>query len=138
MKARNLVMIDYSAFMVLLNRDSPNHGGAKKIYERLLDQQVEIWSTNYILLKLSMELSPDLFSLLCSGIDGIVHIYWVGPSIHEEAEKLYKTHVTSTISLLGLTTLLAAREIGARLFTFDSDLGKGNTLPFLTANSHTL
>jgi hypothetical protein len=129
MKARNLVMIDYSAFMVLLNRNSPSHAGARKIYERLLDWQVEIWSTNYILLKLSTELAPNLFSLLCSGIDGIVNIYWVGPFIHEEAEKLYKTHVTDTISLLGLTTLLAARRIGARLFTFDAELERESTLP---------
>lgn len=108
------VLFAQSAFDALLRRDHPDHKRARQVYERLLDCDAELWTTNYVVLQLWETHDPDTMAKLARALDQFFNLILVDQSIHSEAQQ---RHVRKdTTSLLEVISEVAARRIRAGLF----------------------
>ena len=129
------VIIDTSAFYALISSTDAFHTQAKTAYERLLDWEWELWTTSYILVETSALVHhrlgfEPLKTFMETLLSGIAHVLWVESTIHNEAWKHMTQRQGKGFSLVDWTTVVATRNLGASIFTFDQGFRQGGVLIF--------
>ncbi len=122
------VLIDTSAFYAMLSTADEFHKAAKQAYERLVDREQELWTTSYVLVESIALANRRLgFAPLNTFFDRLrpfVQILWVDSRIHNEAWRQFSENEGRGLSFVDLTTAVAASQMRAHVFTFDSGFAK--------------
>lgn len=117
------VVVDTSAFYALLSATDAFHTRAAETYERLLDREVELWTTSYILVELTAlahrRLGFNALQTSMQTVQRFFKIYWVDQATHWAAWRQFTTSQGAGLSFVDCTTLLVAQRLQAHIFTFD-------------------
>lgn len=135
MSSLKKAILDTSAFYALISSTDAFHPQAKSAYERLLDWEWELWTTSYILVETSALVHhrlgfEPLKVFMETILSGIAHVLWVENTIHSEAWKHMTERQGKGLSLVDWTTVIAAKNLGASVFTFDQSFRQEGVLTF--------
>ena len=87
------IFVDTSAFYALLDRDDRYHQQAKPFWADLLDRDVTLMTSNYVVAEtvslLQYRLGFEAASLWYRNILAILNIHWADPSTHRQAYELW-------------------------------------------------
>lgn len=119
------VIIDTSAFYALASGSDIFHPKAKIIYERLIDQEPELYTSSYIFVEaialIQHRLGIKASELFVDSIRESLHFLWVDRQIHWQAWEMLKATGSRDLSFVDCTTILLARNLNANVFAFDED-----------------
>jgi predicted nucleic acid-binding protein len=119
------IIIDTSAFYALASANDKFHSKAKVIYERLIDQKFELYTSSYIFVEAAALIQHRLgFQALRIFVDSVresFHFLWIDRHTHWQAWEILKEQYSREISFVDLTTVLLAKSLDARVFAFDED-----------------
>lgn len=117
------VLIDTSAFYALVSASDDFHQQARQNYERLVDWGQELWTTSYVLVEtcalVHRRLGFETLHTLMESLQGIVQVWWVESSLHNEAWQRLVQSRGAGLGLVDWTTALVAQRLRAYVFTFD-------------------
>ena len=117
------VVIDTSAFYALVVDTDEFHSSAVAIYEYLIDQDIELWTTAYALVE-TMALVHRRFGFsrvaqLLEITESSVQLFWIDSEVHSMAMSEFTSSEGRGLSLVDWTVVIAARIRSAQVFTFD-------------------
>ena len=117
------IMIDTSAFYALATDDDEFSGSAAETYGRMLDRDLELWTTSYALSEtialIHRRLGFPELSRFLETIGSNVQIVWIDSAIHSVAMREFTAAMGRGMSLVDWTVVLAAQMKSAQVFTFD-------------------
>jgi len=112
MEAEN-VFIDTSAFYALMDRSDRYHDKAKKLWAALLDEEINLKTSNYIIIEtlalLQSRLGFDAAHLYASDILGLVDICWVDEQRHNLAFELWLSLGRKKLSFVDCVSFIIMR-----------------------------
>ena len=122
------VVADTSALYALHCPDDVFHERAWIEYRRLMESLDSLWVTSYTLVETVALLHRRLGFRSTQDFERwrerSVRVLWVGESTHVETWRLYASQQGQGMNFVDCSTAIAAREMGAVIFTFDSDFGR--------------
>ena len=118
------VLIDTSAFYAIYSANDLYHDRASAAYGRFVDGGQELWTTSYALAETVALLHRRLgFAVVEEFSEWQRHanlqVLWVEGSIHDAAWDSFIGRRGRGLSLVDWTIVVASREMGAPVFTFD-------------------
>ena len=118
------VLVDTSAFYAIYSATDRYHHRASAAYERLTDGGQELWTTSYALVETVALLHRRLgFEVVLEFSEwqrrSNLEVLWVDGGIHEAAWGRFTDRLGTGLSLVDWTIVVASREMGAPVFTFD-------------------
>ena len=120
------IMIDTSAFYALASDDDEFSLSAVAAYGRMLDRDLELWTTSYALSEtvalIHRRLGFPALSRFLETIGDNVRIVWIDSVIHSAAMREFTAAMGRGLSLVDWTVVLAARIKSAQVFTFDGGI----------------
>ena len=127
------VVIDTSAFYALAADDDLFTRSAVETYDRMVDRNLELWTTSYALLEtialIHRRLGFAALSRFLETIEPDVRIHWIDGEIHSIAIREFMSSMGSGMSLVDWTVVLAAQLKSAQVFAFDRGIANsGATL----------
>ena len=91
----------------------------------MLDEEVDLYTTSHALAETMALIHSRLgFDVLTTFVESIlvsVKVIWMEASSHEAAWQLMRSYGGRRLSLVDCTVILAARELDADVFAYDSD-----------------
>ena len=125
MRRAEIVLVDTSALLALVSSSDRYHTAARETYDNLLEAGEDLWLTSYVLVEFGALAQNRLgFRALKAFFDSAGDVFqtvWVDAVMHREAWAEMENRAGRDLSLVDWTVLLAARRLGASVFTFDSD-----------------
>jgi predicted nucleic acid-binding protein len=125
MQRRERVLIDTAAFFALVAENDEFHLKAVEVYEALVEMSAELWTTSYVLVEagalIHRRLGFQPLNVLYESLEGIMETLWVDQGLHNSAWQEFSSHRGERLSFVDCTTLLAAKALAAKVFTFDTD-----------------
>lgn len=117
--------VDTSAFYAVMDAGDEVHPAAKSEWQRLLSENAELYTTNYVLIEtlalLQSRIGLDAVRLFSEDITPVMRIMWVDSSAHESAVQLLLTATRRDLSFVDCVSFQAMRSRGIRdVFCFDS------------------
>ena len=117
--------VDTSAFYAVMDAGDELHPSAKPEWLRLLYENVDLYTTNYVLVEtmalLQSRIGLDAVRLFCEDITPVLRIMWVDSSEHEAAIQLLSTANRRDLSFVDCVSFQAMRSRRIRdVFCFDS------------------
>ena len=120
------VVVDTSAFYALISASDEFHDSAVEAYERLVDRDLELWTTSYALVEtialVHRRLGFEILSQLLAIVESNIQVFWIESSVHSIAMREFTSSAGRGLSLVDWTIVLAARIKSAQAFTFDSGI----------------
>ena len=117
------VLVDTTAFYALYSPTDQFHNQATAACEQLIGQDRELWTTSYALVETIALLHRRLGFSVASQFEvwrqANVEVFWVDDMAHDAAWAQLMAHEGSGLSLVGWTTVMASRQLGAPVFAFD-------------------
>jgi predicted nucleic acid-binding protein len=118
------VFLDTSALYAVMDRDDTHHPAARRVWTDLLERDVPLWTSNYVLVEtfalVQRRLGMAALRLLCDDILPIVRVEWLLPEDHSAAVAAVLTADRRELSLVDATSFQALRRLGQRqVFAFD-------------------
>ena len=118
------MLIDTSAFYALRSATDLFHTRASAAYERLLDREQELWTISYTLVETVALLHRRLGFEVVSEFSewrrrADLQVLWIASRMHDEAWNRFMAEQGRGLSFVDWTTVVASREMGAPVFTFD-------------------
>ena len=118
------VFIDTSAFYAVMDADDDRHAAARGEWDRLLESQETLHTTNYVLVEttalLQSRLGMDSLRTFTADILPILTIFWVGEGLHRSAHHALLVSGRRNLSLVDCTSFEALRSLGLdNAFCFD-------------------
>lgn len=119
------VFVDTSAFLALLNDTDKRHEQAKRIWRRLVEQEQELMTTNYVLLEtislVQRRLGMSIVRSFQANIVEFLDILWVNEQLHREAVTYFLTANRRRLSLVDCISFVAMRQVNLQTaFVFDN------------------
>ena len=125
MELSEKVVADTSALYAIVAVDDRFHNSATEYYERLKDRKVELWTTSYALSEtvglIHRRIGFDAVLRVLEIIDASFSVFWIDEAAHSDAVTELKAADGQGMNLVDWTVLIAARNISAHIFTYDSD-----------------
>ena len=117
--------VDTSAFYAVMDAGDELHPSAKPEWLRLLKDNVDLYTTNYVLVEtmalLQSRIGLDAVRLFSEDITPVLRIMWVDSSGHEAATQLLLTANRRDLSFVDCVSFQAMRSRRIRdVFCFDS------------------
>jgi predicted nucleic acid-binding protein len=118
------VFVDTAAFYALLDRDDDNHGRARKEWERLLEGDGELITTNYVVVEclalVQHRLGIKALRALADDVLPLAEVHWIEKELHAAAAAALLAAGRKRLSLVDCTSFEAMRRRRIRTaFTFD-------------------
>ena len=118
------VFVDTSALLALIDADEARHEDACLIWKRLLERDVPIATTNYVLVETyaltQHRLGSAAVRVLTDDLLPVVEVEWVGRELHEKAVSALIAARRRELSLVDAVSFEAMRQHGLdRAFAFD-------------------
>lgn len=108
------IFVDTSAFYALTSASDEFHGSAKKIYQRLLQDNERLITTSYVLIEtmalIHRRLGFEVLEMFMNSIQETIEIIWVDKDLHERGWKELKTRKSENVSMVDCLSFLAMRE----------------------------
>ena len=119
------IFVDTSAFFALLDRDDANHKKAKEIWNKVLNPENVLITTNYILVEsfalIQHRLGMDAVMGLQEDILPIINIEWITLGVHRSGVSALLAASRRKLSLVDCISFEIMRNSGIKtIFTFDS------------------
>jgi predicted nucleic acid-binding protein len=118
------VVVDTSALYALISSNDRFHDTAEQTYERLLEAACELWTSSYVLVEFGAivrnRLGFGALKVFYNSFGAAFQTVWVDERLHGQAWSEYEQTDGNGLSFVDWTVLLAARRLGAGIFTFDS------------------
>ena len=117
------VVLDRSALYPILIASDVNHYSAKRIYERLIDREQELWITSCVLIEILSHLQDhgglELMSTFFESTQKLMHTFWLNQNTYLQAwrQMLNSNHID--FDFIDWTTAVVAKNLGAHLLTFN-------------------
>lgn len=128
------IIVDTSAFYALVSISDEFHSKAKAIYERLVDQKVELYTSSYIFVESAALIHHRLgFPALKTFVNSVKESFrflWIDRRTHWQAWEILKETSGRQLSFVDCTTVVLAKALSATVFAFDEDFRQQN-IPLL-------
>ena len=120
------VFLDTSALFAVLDRDDLNHGSAKQQWLNLVEEDVTMVSTNYILLEslalIQNRLGFKAVHVFHEDILPVIQIVWIDEEVHTAGISALLQASKRKLSLVDSVSFIVMRSLGIRrAFTYDRD-----------------
>jgi predicted nucleic acid-binding protein len=134
------VFVDTSAFYVLFDRDDARFSDAQQIWQRLLVNDYQLVTTNYVLLEtialLQRRIGIDAVRDFENRFVPLIKIHWVDSTLHSEGAAALLLANRRQLSLVDCVSFIVCNqwhidqvfafdahfeELGLRLFSAESD-----------------
>ena len=118
------VFLDTSALLALIDADEARHADARLIWKRLLDSDVPIVTTNYVLVETyalaQRRLGSAAVRVLTDDLLPVVDVEWIGRERHEKAVSALIAASRRDLSLVDAVSFETMRQRGIdRAFACD-------------------
>lgn len=118
------VLIDTSAFYALHSVSDLFHNRARIALERLIDRELELWTTSYTLVEtvalLHRRLGFEVVSKFSKWRRSNLEVFWIDSQVHDEAWDRFTADQGRSLSFVDWTTVVASYQMGVPpVFTFD-------------------
>lgn len=118
------VFIDTSAFLSLLDAGEKNHAAARTVWIKLIDQNVTLTCTNYILLETAAlvqnRLGLEPLRQFQENVAPFLRVIWVDEALHLAGITAVMTANRRRLSLVDCVSFAAMRQAGIdAAFAFD-------------------
>jgi predicted nucleic acid-binding protein len=118
------VFIDTSAIFAVLDADDQNHKPARRTWAELLNQEVVLVCTNYVLLEafalVQRRLGIEATRALQEAIAPVLHVEWVTEALHATGVSALLIAANRQLSLVDCISFEAMRRLGIlTAFAFD-------------------
>jgi uncharacterized protein len=116
--------VDTSAAYAALDASDEFHTTAVAIWERLLEDESEMVTSNYVIVEttalLQARLGADAARGFLESIVPLMRVEWVDEGLHNEAARAYSLAMRKRLSLVDCVSFLMMRTMGLRVaFAFD-------------------
>ena len=133
MAGADRILIDTSALYAIRSSSDLFHYRAGSTYSRFADMDTELWTTSYVLVetvallhrRLGFEVVEE-FSDWC--LEATIEILWVDDRMHDAAWQQFMAAQGRGLSFVDWTIVVASRQMGAPVFTFDGDFASEGLL----------
>jgi predicted nucleic acid-binding protein len=120
-----LVFADTSALYAVLDADDDCHAAAAKAWRSLIEDDVMLVTSNYVLLEtnalVQRRLGVTAVGVLNDAICSVLDIHWITPAEHASALAAFRVANRKKLSLVDCTSFEVMRQIRARdVFAFDA------------------
>ena len=126
------VVVDTSAFYALISASDEFHDSSVAAYERLVDRDLELWTTSHALVEtialVHRRLGFETLSQLLAVIESNVQVFWIDSSLHSTAMREFTSSAGRGLSLVDWTIVLVARIKSAHAFTFDAGIADSGVM----------
>ena len=118
------LFIDTSGFIAVLNADDSQHPEAKESWTSILESDVRLVTTNYVLVEtyalLQRRLGMPAVKLFADEIVPILHVEWVPPEWHKAAMAVLLASSRRKLSLVDCVSFGVMKDLGIKeAFTLD-------------------
>ena len=118
------VFCDTSALFAMLDRDSAQHMAASAQWRDLINGDVQLVTTNYIIVEMAALLQRrvgiDIVRRFQSDVVPVFDIVWIDEPAHQRAMEAMLTANRRQLSLVDCASFDTMRQLGIRVaFTFD-------------------
>ena len=120
------VLVDTSAFVILVDPDNDQHGRATDVLEQVRDDRIGLVTHEYIVVE-TIALLQRRIGLTAVGhfvgeLLPLVETIWVDPELHRSARDALLATGRRRFSFVDWTSFLAMRRLGiTTAFAFDAD-----------------
>ena len=123
------ILVDTSALFAIINDEDKYHSAAKSAHLELVASNSQFWATSYTLLESIALIDRRLgFSAVLAfedwSRDASLQVFWVDERIHDAAWTRFIASEGRGLSLVDWTIAIASQELGAHVFTFDTDFAQ--------------
>ncbi len=120
-----IAFVDTSAIYAVLDRDDKNHPVARAIWEKLLEGEAILVTSNYVLVEtcalVQHRLGLEAVRSVQQQIAPVLTIEWVSPAQHDSAMAALLAAGRKKLSLVDCVSFALMRQAGIRgAFAFDS------------------
>ena len=120
------VFLDTSAIFAVLDRDDLNHVSAKQQWLNLVEEEVKMVCTNYILLEsfalIQNRLGFKALHVFQEDILPVIQIVWIDEKVHAAGTSALFQASKRKLSFVDCVSFIIMRSLGIRrVFTFDRD-----------------
>ena len=118
------LFVDTSAYYSLLDHKDKNHRNAKRIWDRLMDNDDVLITNNYVLIETTALVQNRLGMGACIDFQDIfvplTEIYWIEQEIHQASVAALRTANRRKLSLVDCVSFEVCRRYGIDdIFAFD-------------------
>jgi predicted nucleic acid-binding protein len=118
------VYVDTSAFFAVLDRDDACHSGAETVWIRLIQGNMPLVCSNYVLVEASAliqrRLGSKAFRVFQEDIVPILRVQWVDEPTHQAAVQMLLDSRSRSLSLVDCVSFVVMRQMGLdTAFAFD-------------------
>jgi predicted nucleic acid-binding protein len=116
--------VDTSALLAVADRADVNHAQAKALWQKLLESNAQLLTTNYVLVETTALVQHryglDALRALAHEVLPALEIEWVGPDDHAAAMAAVLASDRRRLSLVDCTSFEVLRRLGiSSAFAFD-------------------
>jgi len=108
------IYVDTSAFYALLDRSDRHHEQASALWPALLDDNVTLITSNYVVWEtvslLQNKIGFKAASLWCKDILGVMEIWWVDATTHQRAYELWLNLGRMRLSLVDCVSFVTMHQ----------------------------
>ena len=120
-----MIFVDTSAFLALVHLDDPNHDQAMQTWKKLIEDEQQLISNNYVLVEsialIQRRLGLRAVSILHNDILPFVEIDWLDEELHNAIVKTVLKNNRRQISLVDRSSFDTMRRYEVQTaFAFDS------------------
>ena len=118
------IFVDTSAMLALLDRNDISHALAARIWQRLINEKHELFTTNYVLVEtatlLQARIGIEAVRELQDTIAPLLKPIWIDKAVHESSMQALLLANLRRLSLVDCSSMTVARQSGIdRFFAFD-------------------
>lgn len=122
----NGVFVDTAGLFAALVRNDINHEDAAATLDRLLEREVELYCSNYVLLEalalLQHRVGLEAARQVEHELRPLLHVSWIDEPSHRRAFRRLELRGRRSLSLVDCSSFVVMEEVGLRhVFTYDSD-----------------
>ena len=120
-----MIYVDTSAFLALVHADDPNHEQAMQIWKKLIEDEQQLLSNNYVLVEsialIQRRIGLRAVSILHNDILPFIEIDWLDEELHNAIVKAVLKTNRRQISLVDSSSFDTLRRYDVQtVFAFDS------------------
>jgi len=118
------VFIDTSALLAILDRDDQAHEPAGAIWTQLVEQNVQLATTNYILVEtnalVQRRLGMRIVHVFEEQMMPLLAVIWIDEGLHRSGVTLMRAANRRRLSLIDCVSFAVCRKVNVqRVFAFD-------------------
>jgi predicted nucleic acid-binding protein len=118
------IFIDTSGFLAVLNADDSQHPKAKESWNSILQSDVRLVTTNYVLVEtyalLQSRLGMPAVKLFADDIAPVLHVEWVTPDWHKTAMAVLLASSRRKLSFVDCVSFGVMKDLDIKdAFTLD-------------------